>query len=68
MSQSPINRSRRKFFAGSATVGAAAVGAVVLPGVQAPPRAAGTPATTGQGGGGYRLSEHVKRYYKTTLV
>ncbi|MCY1529455.1 formate dehydrogenase region TAT target [compost metagenome] len=67
MSQSPTNRSRRKFFAGTATVGAAAVGAVVLPGVQAKPAAADTQAAPTQGGG-YRLSEHVKRYYKTTLV
>ncbi|MGE8686162.1 MAG: formate dehydrogenase [Achromobacter sp.] len=67
MSQSPTNRSRRKFFAGTATVGAAAVGAVVLPGVQARPAATDAQPAPEQGGG-YRLSEHVKRYYKTTLV
>lgn len=67
MPQPPIDRSRRKFFAGSAAVGAAAVGAVVLPGVQtqqAAPQAKPAP----ERGGGYHVSEHVKRYYKTTLV
>lgn len=67
MSKSPINRSRRTFFAGSATVGAAALGAVVLPGVKAAPAAPLEPPVP-EAGGGYRLSEHVKRYYKTTLV
>lgn len=67
MSQKPIDRSRRKFFVGSAAVGAAAAGVVVLPGVQtqqAAPQAQPVP----ERGGGYRVSEHVKRYYKTTLV
>ena len=67
MSQSPTNRSRRKFFAGSATLGAAAVGVAVLPGAQAKPAAA-QPQAAPEKGGGYRLSEQVKRYYKTTLV
>ncbi len=67
MSQSPIDRSRRKFFAGTATVGAAAIGAAVLPGVQATP-AEPQATPTPERGGGYHLSEHVKRYYKTTLV
>ncbi|CAM3414043.1 hypothetical protein BOPE631_04720 [Bordetella pertussis] len=69
MSQRQPNLSRRAFFAGAATVGAAAVGATVLPGARPEasgesPAAAKPPAA----GGGYRLSEHVKRYYKTTLV
>ncbi|OZI43753.1 formate dehydrogenase [Bordetella genomosp. 5] len=67
MSDHPIDRTRRKFFAGSAAVGAAAVGAVVLPGVQTAP-AAPQAQPAPERGGGYRVSEHVKRYYKTTLV
>lgn len=59
--------SRRAFLAGAATVSAAA-GAAALPGAATqPPSAASTPPKP-ERGGGYRLSEHVKRYYKTTLV
>lgn len=59
--------SRRAFFSGAATVGAAAAAVVALPQVaptatvasEAPPAA---PAK----GGGYHLSAHVKQYYRTT--
>ena len=60
--------SRRKLFAGAGTLGAIAATASLLPSAgpvikpEAPVKAA--PAK----GGGYHLSEHVKRYYKTTLV
>ena len=60
--------SRRKLFAGAGTLGAIAATASLLPSAgsfiepNAPVKAA--PAK----GGGYHLSEHVKRYYKTTLV
>ena len=60
--------SRRKLFVGAGAVGAIAATASLLPSAgptvapQAPVKAA--PAK----GGGYHLSEHVKRYYKTTLV
>ena len=60
--------SRRRLFAGAGTVGALAAAAHVVPGLvvgDAPgPVAKIAPAK----GGGYTLSEHVKRYYKTTLV
>ena len=69
MSQTANPVSRRRLFAGAGTLGAVAAAAGLLPGlkpqvaevveVQPPPPA---------NGGGYRLSEHVKRYYKTTLV
>ncbi|MBS0343692.1 MAG: formate dehydrogenase [Proteobacteria bacterium] len=59
--------SRRSFFAGAAGVGAAAAAVAVLPKVDT------TDAATAQSikpapekGGGYQLSEHVKRYYRTT--
>ena len=59
--------SRRSFFAGAAGVGAAAAAVAVLPKVEATnasptPSAKPAPDT----GGGYQLSEHVKRYYRTT--
>lgn len=67
MPKSPVNVSRRGFFAGAASVGAVAVGAAVAPVVlNAEPVAEAKKMPTR--GGGYSLSEHVKRYYKTTLV
>ncbi len=61
--------SRRSLFAGAATVGAVAAATSVLPtaiqGV-APQAAPGLPKP--ERGGGYTLSEHVKRYYQTTRV
>ena len=67
---SPPRLSRRGFFVGAASVGAVAAGAVAVPFIRAEEPAAVAelkPAAT-RGGGGYVLSEHVKRYYKTTLV
>lgn len=59
--------SRRSFFAGAAGVGAAAAAVAVLPKVDAT-GAAAVPGTkpAPEKGGGYQLSEHVKRYYRTT--
>ena len=59
--------SRRRLFAGAGTAGALAAAASVLPKIEP------TPATTEAikapaNGGGYRLTEHVKRYFKTTIV
>jgi hypothetical protein len=59
--------SRRSFFAGAAGVGAAAAAVAVLPKLDtsgADPVPSAKPAP--DKGGGYQLSEHVKRYYKTT--
>lgn len=70
MSQPKSKLSRRTLFAGAGTVGAVAAAASLLPGVvresAAPPEPASKepPAR----GGGYQLTEHVKRYYKSTLV
>ncbi len=64
--QSPV--SRRKMFATASTLGAMAAAASLLPSVQGSdaftPEAKPAPAR----GGGYTLTEHVKRYYKTTLI
>lgn len=59
--------SRRRFFAGAAGVGAAAAAVAVLPKVDVSDEAAAPAAKPApEKGGGYQLSEHVKRYYRTT--
>jgi hypothetical protein len=66
----PRPASRRGFFVGAATVGAAAAAVTVLPKVVESPEADAAPATkpAPEKGGGYTLSEHVKRYYKTAAT
>ena len=70
MSQSESKLSRRTLFAGASTAGAVAAVASLIPSVQqavflpAGPQAKAAPLR----GGGYALTEHVKRYYKTTLI
>lgn len=69
MDQSPTAKhSRRSLFAGAATVGAVAAATSVLPAVvkNKLPEAPAMPKP--ERGGGYSLSEHVQRYYKTTRV
>ncbi len=68
MNQTTPKLSRRTLFAGASTVGALAAVATVLPKAsnQAVPVAVKPPPP--ERGGGYHLSEHVKRYYKTTMV
>jgi hypothetical protein len=63
----PRPASRRGFFFGAATVGAAATAVTVLPKVVEAPATseAAELAAPPEKGGGYSLSEHVKRYYKT---
>lgn len=61
--------SRRGFFLGAAAVGAAAAAVTALPKVvEAPVSAAPALPPAPENGGGYSLSEHVKRYYKTASV
>lgn len=61
--------TRRSLFAGAATVGAVAAATSVLPTAlpQVVP-AAVAELPKPERGGGYSLSEHVKRYYQTTRV
>ncbi|MEO7391274.1 MAG: formate dehydrogenase [Ramlibacter sp.] len=68
MPQPKNNLSRRMLFAGAGTAGAVAAAATLLPGVVE--QAAVLPGTVKPpvNGGGYQLTEHVKRYYKSTLV
>lgn len=58
--------SRRTFLASAATVGVAA--AVALPESSQVTETTVDAKPAPKNGGGYHLSEHVKRYYKTTLV
>lgn len=69
MSESKPKPSRRGFMLGAAVAGAATAAVVALPKVEAEsaPTAEENP-TPPANGGGYRLTEHVKQYYKTTLI
>lgn len=58
--------SRRGFVFGAATAGAAAAAVVALPKVQEMASAPAEVAAPPERGGGYRLSEHVQKYYSTT--
>ena len=61
--------SRRRMFAGAGTAGALAAAAAVLPLSRGLDTAvAAEPQAAPEQGGGYRLSEHVLRYYQTTKV
>jgi len=66
MMEQPRNPlTRRTLFTGAGAIGAVAAAATLLPGVQqpaAPPEVKAAP----ENGGGYQLTEHVKRYYQTT--
>ncbi|MBL0420108.1 formate dehydrogenase [Ramlibacter sp. AW1] len=68
MSQPERQLSRRKLFAGAGTVGAAAAAVTLLPGVRDEPAPQPVAKEPPARGGGYYLSEHVRRYFKTTLV
>jgi hypothetical protein len=60
--------SRRGFVFGAATAGAAAAAVVALPKAQAPVAEAPALKEPPANGGGYQLTEHVKHYYRTTLI
>lgn len=60
--------NRRSLFAGASTVGALAAVATLLPRAPAEEPTAALPKPAPENGGGYSLSDHVKQYYKTTLI
>ena len=68
MSQPKSKLSRRTLFAGAGTAGAIAAAASLLPGAvqdtTPEPQAKQPP----ERGGGYQVTEHVKRYYRSTLI
>lgn len=67
MQNNPSKASRRGFFL-TATAASAAVATVSLIKSPAPAAVAEVLKPAPERGGGYTLSEHVKQYYKTTLV
>ena len=60
--------TRRTFFSGAATVGTAAAVAAALPPLGADSANQPSLPPAPDNGGGYSLSEHVKRYYQTACV
>lgn len=67
MKASQPQQSRRRLFAGAGTVAAVAAVASVLP-VRPEAPAVAQPQTPPETGPGYRLTEHVQRYYQTARV
>ena len=69
MSDSQAKPSRRGFMLGAAVAGAATAAVVTLPKSPVPEATASEEAPPKpENGGGYRVTDHVKRYYKSTLV
>lgn len=68
MSQPQGKLSRRTLFAGAGTAGAVAAVASLMPAAKPVEQAAPEPKAAPARGGGYHLSEHVKRYFKTTQI
>jgi hypothetical protein len=68
MSQDPSKLSRRRLFAGATGVSAVAAAATLLPSVRGVEATPVQPRPAPEKGGGYSLTDHVKQYYKTTLV
>ena len=68
MSQPNSKLSRRTLFAGAGAVGAVAAVATLLPNATQQAETVAEPKPAPEKGGGYRVTEHVKRYYKSTLI
>jgi nitrous oxide reductase len=68
MSEGQSKPSRRGFMLGAAVAGAATAAVVTLPGTSTPEAPAAEKPPVPEKGGGYHVSEHVKQYYKSTLV
>jgi hypothetical protein len=59
---------RRTVLAGAGGVGALAAAAALLPGAVPPQPAVSTDKPASGSAAGYRLTEHVKRYYQTARI
>jgi hypothetical protein len=70
MVQSKQTVQRRTALAGVGALGAVAAAAVLLPGQQPVPAQAAAATTPGDGStdSGYRLTEHIKRYYASARI
>lgn len=60
--------SRRRLFAGVGAAGALAGAAALLPRGEPVQSVAQAPQPAPEAGGGYQLTDHVKRYYQTAKV
>lgn len=68
MTDSNSKLSRRRLFAGAGVAGAVAAAAAVLPVVQQQPQTVANPEPSGEKPEGYRVTEHIQRYYQTARV
>jgi hypothetical protein len=68
MNQPNSKLSRRHLFVGAGAVGTLAATASLLPGAVPEKIASPQLKEPPERGGGYQLTDHVKRYYKSTLV
>lgn len=68
MSDRKVQPSRRGFMLGAAAASAATAAVVSLPKDPLPAAAQNPAPPAPERGGGYHVSEHVKQYYKTTLI
>lgn len=68
MSEGQSKPSRRGFMLGAAVAGAATAAVVTLPKTLTPEAPVAEKPPVPEKGGGYHVSEHVKQYYKSTLV
>ena len=60
--------TRRRLFAGAGAAGAAAAVASLLPATKTPAPAVAPSGTEAAADTGYRLTEHVRRYYQTARI
>jgi hypothetical protein len=68
-SQTKPSSRRRGFLLGAAVAGAATAAVVALPKAGGnDPIASDKAPPAPENGGGYRVTEHVKRYYKSTQI
>ena len=68
MSEGQTKPSRRGFMLGAAAATAATAAVVAVPRQGAQPAPVPEAPPKPERGGGYRLSEHVLRYYRTTRI
>jgi hypothetical protein len=68
MSKSQARPSRRAFFIGASAATAVVAVATATQKLGSSEQAEPQPEPTPERGGGYKLSEHVKRYYRTARV
>ncbi|MEP6965198.1 MAG: formate dehydrogenase [Polaromonas sp.] len=68
MQENSPKPSRRGFFFGAAAAGAAVAAVASLPGLKETQASAAVSRLPPEKGGGYRVTDHVERYYKTTRI